>query len=299
MKRLLPPLLLLAGWTGWAQQQILPDFQADPTARVFDGRVYLYPSHDLAGSTGWDMLDWHVFSSGDLKHWQDHGVILAVKELTWAKGHAWAPDCIERDGKYFFYFPADERIGVAVSDRPTGPFRDALGRPLINHGENGLFAIDPCIFVDDDGQAYLYFGGNSRLAVVKLKRDMITRDGDVQILPMPFYHEGIWVHKRKGLYYFSYPSDRGDKVANLLEYSVARSPLGPFEYKGILLDNRSRNVHGSITEVRGAPYLFYHVQGPSPYERRVCLAPLQYAADGSIVPLTTDPHFAPPKGDAK
>ncbi len=299
MKRLLLLSLLFPVWVGWAQEPILPDFQADPTARVFNGRVYLYPSHDIAGSTDWDMLDWHVFSSDDLAHWQDHGVIFGVQDLAWAKSQAWAPDCIERNGKYYFYFPAEAQIGVAVSDRPTGPFRDALGHPLIAKGELGLFVIDPGVFIDDDGQAYLYFGGNSKLAVVKLKPDMVTRDGDIQVLPMPNYHEGIWVHKRNGLYYFSYPSDRGDKVANLLEYSIARNPLGPFEHKGILLDNRSRNVHGSITEVKGQAYLFYHVQGPSAYERRVCLAKLEYAADGSILPLTKDPRFAPPMDEAK
>jgi beta-xylosidase len=276
-----------------AQRQILPDFQADPTARVFAGRVYVYPSHDLPGSTGWDMVDWHVFSSDDLVTWKDHGVIFGLRDITWAKRYAWAPDCIERNGRYFFYFPADEQIGVAVADSPTGPFKDALGRPLIGKGEAGIFAIDPCIFIDDDGQAYLYFGGGSKLGVVKLKPDMITRDGGITILPMPHYHEGIWVHKRAGLYYFSYPSSRGDRIANLLEYSIARSPLGPFEHKGVIIDNRSRNVHGSIVEFHGEWYLFYHVQGPSPYERRVCLAPLHYNPDGTIQPLTEHPAFAP------
>jgi hypothetical protein len=100
------------------KHQILPDFEADPSARVFHGRLYVYPSHDIAGSKDWDMIDWHVFSTDDMVHWKDHGVI---------DKHAWAPDCIERNGEYYFYFPADDQIGVAVSDSPTGPFKDPLG----------------------------------------------------------------------------------------------------------------------------------------------------------------------------
>jgi beta-xylosidase len=272
----------------FGQRQILPDFQADPSARVFHGRLYVYPSHDIAGSKYWDMVDWHVFSTSDMKHWKDHGVIFGLNDLTWAKKYAWAPDCIERNGKYYFYFPADNQIGVAVSDSPTGPFKDALGRPLIGRNEiPGVLSIDPNVFIDDDGQAYLYFGNShDKLAVVKLREDMITRDGPIQVLSVKNYHEGIWVHKRNGLYYFSYPSYRGDLVANLMEYSVATSPTGPFTYKGVILDNRSRNVHGSITQFKGKWWLFYHVAGPSPYERRVCLAPLEYDENGDIRPIS-------------
>ena len=102
-----------------AKHQILPDFEADPSARVFHGRLYVYPSHDVAGSKDWDMVDWHVFSTVDMLHWKDHGVIFSLKDIRWADRHAWAPDCIERNGKYYFYFPADDKIGVAVSDSPT------------------------------------------------------------------------------------------------------------------------------------------------------------------------------------
>ena len=279
-------LLVAAAPQVLAQRPILPDFQADPSARVFNGRLYIYPSHDIAGSTGWDMVDWHVFSTDDMVAWRDHGVVFSLKDITWAKRRAWAPDCVERNGKYYFYFPADGQIGVAVSDAPTGPFRDALGRPLINRGENGIFCIDPCPFVDDNGQAYLYFGNmNDRVGVVRLRPDMVTRDGPILLIDLPHYHEGIWVHKRDGYYYFSYPSHLGRKIANLMEYSMARSPLGPCEYKGVILDNDSRNVHGSIAAFKGRWYLFYHVQGPSPYERRVCVERLHYNADGTIEPM--------------
>lgn len=274
-----------------AQHQVLPDFEADPSARVFNGRLYVYPSHDIAGSKDWDMVDWHVFSTDDMVHFKDHGVIFSLKDITWADKHAWAPDCIERNGKYYFYFPADDQIGVAVSNSPTGPFKDALGKPLIARNEAvPVRSIDPAVFIDDDGQAYLYFGNShDKVAVVKLKADMITREGPIQVLDLPSYHEGIWVHKRNGLYYFSYPSYKGDMVANLMEYSIAKSPTGPFEYKGVILDNRSRNVHGSIVEFKGKWWLFYHVAGPSPYERRVCVVPLRYRSDGSIVPIKLTP----------
>jgi arabinoxylan arabinofuranohydrolase len=276
-------LLLLSGLC-YSQKPILPDFHADPSAHVFDGTLWIYPSHDIAGNTFWDMVDWHCFSSTDLVHWQDHGIIFSLKDVAWADRWAWAPDCMERDGKYYFYFPADDQIGVAVSDSPAGPFKDALGEPLIKKGESGTRVMDPAIFINDDGQAYLYFGQNA-LRVVKLKGDMITRDGDIISLELENFHEGIWVHKRNDIYYFSYPSYKGDKVANLLEYSIAKTPLGPFEYKGVIMDNRSRNIHHSIVEFGSRWYIFYHVQGPSPYERRVCAEYVSYNPDGTIKPI--------------
>jgi arabinoxylan arabinofuranohydrolase len=274
-----------------ADRQILPDFEADPSARVWESELWVYPSHDLAGSSYWDMVDWHAFSSMDLLHWTDHGIIFQLSDLTWAKRHAWAPDCLRRNGKYYFYFPADEQIGVAVSDKPEGPFKDALGKPLIARNEGGTLAIDPNIFIDDDGQAYLFYGQNE-LRVVKMKQDMITRDGPILSVPLAKFHEGIWMHKRNGLYYLSYPSFDGTN-ASKLEYSIGKKVLGPFEYKGTILDNNSRNIQGSMAEFRGNWYLFYHVQGPSIYERRVCMVPLNFRSDGTIEPLGMATPVAP------
>ncbi|WP_342750902.1 glycoside hydrolase family 127 protein [Termitidicoccus mucosus] len=272
-----------------ARHPILPDFHADPSARVFDGKLYIYPSHDAAGARNWKgMVDWHVFSTEDMVKWTDHGVISSLKDIAWADTEAWAPDCIERNGKYYFYFPAGGQIGVAVSDSPTGPFKDALGQPLVKKNEAGIrYMIDPNVFIDDDGQAYLYVGGAYQLGVVKLKEDMITRDGPIQMLDMPKFYEGAWVHKRKGIYYASYPiRPKGrEGQANVMAYSTAQSPLGPWEYKGEILDNRSLNIHGSITEFKGQWYLFHHVAGPSNWERRVCVEPLSYNEDGSIKPI--------------
>jgi arabinoxylan arabinofuranohydrolase len=276
-----------------AQNPILPDFHADPSARVFNGRLYLYPSHDAPGARNWkQMVDWPVFSSDDLKTWTNHGVAFSLKDVSWATEEAWAPDCIERNGKYYFYFPAGGQIGVAVSDSPAGPFKDALGQPLIRKGEAGIrYMIDPNVFIDDDGQAYLYVGGARQLGVVKLKADMITRDGPLERIEMPGFYEGLWVHKRDGRYYASYPTRPEGKAtrANVMLYSVARHPLGPWELKGRILDNNSLNIHGSITEFKGGSFLFYHVEGPSHWERRVCVEPLSYEGDGSIRPLQMTP----------
>ena len=276
----------------FAQNPILPDFHADPSARVFDGKLYVYPSHDLPDMQGWNMVDWHVFSTDDMETWTDHGVIFSLEDISWADKEAWAPDCIGRNGKYYFYFPAGGQIGVAVSDSPTGPFKDALGEPLVRKKEAGIrYMIDPNIFIDDDGQAYLYVGGARELGVVKLKADMITRDGEIQRVEMPKFYEGIWVHKHDGHYYASYPTRLGgrDSRANVMLYSMAESPLGPWECKGQLIDNNSHNVHGSITEFKGQSYLFYHIEGPSHWERRTCVEPLFYNEDGTIKPMQMSP----------
>lgn len=292
-------LIITGGWNLTAQNPILPDFHADPSARVFKGRLYLYPSHDAAGARDWkQMVDWHVFSSDDMKTWTDHGAAFGLKDISWAKQEAWAPDCIERNGRFYFYFPAGGQIGVAVSESPTGPFKDALGHPLVRKKEAGIrYMIDPNVFIDDDGQAYLYVGGGRQLGVVKLKPDMVTCDGPLQIIDMPQFYEGVWVHKRNGVYYASYPTrpEGKDSMANVMVYSMAKSPLGPFEFKGPILDNKSHNVHGSITEFKGQTYLFYHVAGPSNWERRVCVEPLSYNQDVAIQPV----RMASIRADAK
>lgn len=304
MKKLFLAALLTVGglMTTFAQNPILPDFHADPSARVFDGTLYLYPSHDAPGARNWkQMADWHVFSSDDLVSWNDHGVAFGLTDIAWATEEAWAADCIERNGKYYFYFTAGGQIGVAVSDSPTGPFKDALGEPLVRQDEAGIrYMIDPNIFIDDDGQAYLYVGGGRRIGVVKLKDDMITRDGPLQRLEMAEFYEGVWVHKRDGRYYASYPTrPEGENTrANVMVYSMAKGPLGPWEFKGPILDNRSLNVHGSITEFQGRWYLFYHAEGPSHWERRVCMEPLSYNADGTIKPLQMTPPAQSPLSPA-
>lgn len=268
---------------------ILPDFHADPSAHVFGGRLYVYPSHDAPGARNWkSMVDWHVFSTDDMVTWTDHGRIFGLDDISWADIEAWDNDCAERNGKYYLYFTAGANIGVAVADSPTGPFKEALGHPLVNRDEAGIhWTIDPCVFIDDDGQAYLYVGGGYQLGVTRLNEDMITREGTFDRLEMPNFYEGVWIHKRNGIYYASYPTRPEGAQANVMAYSTSTSPLGPFEYRGEMLDNHSHNVHGSITEFNGQSYLFYHVEGPSHWERRVCVARLEYNEDGTVKPIDT------------
>lgn len=268
-----------------AQKPILPDFYADPAVHVFNNKIFIYPTHDVTGTNGFNNpTDWHCFTSKNLEDWKDDGVIFSLKDITWADKKAYAADCIKYKGKYYFYFTANYQIGVAVSKYPDKGFKDALGKPMIQSNAGGTKVMDPSIFIDDDGQRYLYFGQN-KLCVVKLKKNMIEMDGEIKTLEVTNFHEGIWVHKKDGLYYFSYPSEKGDKIANLLEYSTSKSPEGPFEYKGILMDNRSRNIHHSIVKVLDKWYIFYHVQSASPYERRVCADYIDYNEDGTIKPI--------------
>jgi len=160
-------------------------YTADPSAHVFNDRLYVYTSHDEDDATYFDMLDWHVFSTENLIDWTDHGAILSLEDVKWAEKWAWAPDCVERDGKYYFYYPVERaKIGVAVSNSPTGPFIDKLGKPLIDNSNQinkiGKEPIDPSVLIENN-QAYMYFGCREA-KVVKLKDDMMTLDGDVEEL---------------------------------------------------------------------------------------------------------------------
>lgn len=269
-----------------AQVPILPDFHADPSIHFWEGKYWIYPSTDEPGSTSWnEMRRWHTYSSTDLVNWKNEGEIFSLADISWANEAAFAPDAIYWKNKYYFFFPAGFKIGVAVSDSPNGPFKDAIGKPLISEEAiDGVLSFDPMIFIDDDQTPYLFYGGGNGVAVVKLKDNLIELNGPIQKLPLKNYGEGIWVHKKDDVYYFSYPMHitRKGKTKQLLVYSTAPSPTGPFEYRGVILDNNSRNSHHSIIEIDDQSYLFYHVEGPSPYERRVCVDYLFYFEDGSI-----------------
>jgi arabinoxylan arabinofuranohydrolase len=158
-------------------------FTADPTGRVFGDRLYVYTSHDEADATYWDMVDWRLLSTTDLKTWKDHGSIFRVKDFSWATRWAWAPDCVQANGKYYLFLPVDRtKIGVAVGDRPEGPFKDAIGKALLDNAvlpDAGAEPIDPAVLLDDDGQAYLYFGCRQAM-VVKLKPSLTELAGPLQ-----------------------------------------------------------------------------------------------------------------------
>lgn len=252
-------------------------FTADPTARVFEGKIYMYPSHDIPsvithvdGSAWFSMPDYHVFSSEDLTSWTDHGVILRQEDVPWGKPDAyamWAPDCVYKDGKYYFYFPDAPAegfgfgIGVAVADKPYGPFTPQE-EPI-----KGVFGIDPCVLIDDDGTSYIYWSGMG-LSGCKLNDNMLELDGrPVRLdksLPAGF-KEGPFAFKRDGKYYLTYPWVREN--TETLAYAMSDRPLGPFEYKGLIMKESPTGCwtnHHSIVEYKGQWYLFYHHNDYSP-----------------------------------
>jgi hypothetical protein len=253
---------------------IMDQFTADPTARVFEGRVYVYPSHDINCGTNWFcMEDYHVFSSENLVDWTDHGVIVTKEKVPWVDStrySMWAPDCYERDGKYYFYFPAiadsavgvrGMGIGVAISDKPYGPFVPEP-RPI-----EGVSGIDPNVFIDRDGLAYLYWAGMHRLMGARLKENMLelaTEPKQIEGLPTGM-KEGPFLFERNGIYYFTFP--HVIEKTEALVYGMADNPLGPFEYKGIIMDEHPSGCwtnHHSILEYKGQWYLFYHHNDLSP-----------------------------------
>ena len=257
---------------------ITGQFTADPTARVFEGKIYMYPSHDIPsvithhdGSAWFSMPDYHVFSSEDLASWTDHGVILRQEDVPWGKPDAyamWAPDCVQKDGKYYFYFPDAPAagwgfgIGVAVSDKPAGPFTPQQ-KPI-----EGVVGIDPCVMIDDDGKAYIYWSGMG-LRGCRLADNMLELEGEQVRLDEPLpegFKEGPFAFKHNGRYYLTYPWVRKDTEA--LAYAMSDNPLGPFEYKGIIMKESPTGCwtnHHSLVEYKGEWYLFYHHNDYSPH----------------------------------
>jgi beta-xylosidase len=227
-------------------------------------------------------------------HWKDHGEILRASQVPWGRpegGFMWAPDCAYKNGTYYFYFPHPTgsgnewnntwKIGVATSKQPASDF-------TVQGYIQGLESmIDPCVFVDDDGQAYFYYGGGGTCKGGKLKDNMTEIDGAMQPMTgLVDFHEASWVHKRKGAYYLSY-SDNHDSAGqrNRMCYATSKSPLGPWEYKGIFIEpTDSYTDHGSIVEYKGQWYAFYHNSAISHYDwlRSICVDMLSYNEDGSI-----------------
>jgi len=273
-------------------------YTADPSAHVFNDRLYVYTSHDEGDATYFDMLDWHVFSTDNLKDWIDHGSVLSLDDITWADKWAWAPDCVERDDKYYFYYPVERsKIGVAVSDLPTGPFIDIIGKALIdNTGQIekiGKEPIDPSVFIED-GQAYMYFGCREP-KVVKLNKDMMTLQGEVQELKIygiendkehhgGYYGEAPWVFKRNDTFYLIYSNGWGK--SSTLVYATSKKPMGPYNFQGEVMDVVSSwTSHGSIVQFKGKWYVFYHnrdLPGGSNYRRSICFDEITFDKNGKI-----------------
>ena len=275
-------------------------FTADPAPMVYHDTVFLYTSHDEDDATGFKMYNWMLYTSTDMFNWTDRGIIGGVKEpnntFKWADGKdAWAPQCIERNGKFYLYCPFPYKnqmvIGVAVSDSPYGPFTDPLGHPLVSG------SYDPTVFIDDDGQAYLYWGGNGPCYYVKLNEDMISTSGDIRIASIDFtgtppeasYTEGPWLWKKNNHYYLAWASRCCPEG---IGYGMSESPTGPWKCKGTIMDPdaRSSGNHPGIIDYKGNSYVFgfnYAVNfalTSTHFERRsICVEKMTYNADGTIV----------------
>ena len=288
-------------------------FTADPAPMVYDGTVYLYTSHDEDSTVNnfFTMYDWRCYSSKDMVNWTDHGAVASLKNFAWCTktNGAWAPQCVARNGKFYLYVPIHgEGISVLVSDSPTGPFTDPVGKRLVE-SDHIWQDIDPTVFVDDDGQAYLYWG-NPSLWYVKLNKDMISYDttigknGVVSVemtaeafgskagrdgKPGTTYTEGPWFYKRNSLYYMIYAAEG---IPEYISYSTANSPEGPWTYKGQIMkraDHLAFTNHAGIIDFKGNSYMFYHDQDLSKgqgFKRSVSVEQFTYNADGSI-PLIT------------
>ena len=292
-------LACFLGVAALAQNPIInSQFTADPTARVFNGKIYLYPSHDIPSpieklKTWFCMPDYHVFSSSNLTDWEDHGVIVSQDKVPWVQDGSytmWAPDCVCKDGKYYFYFPAAPKgeekgfgVGVAIADHPEGPFMP-MWKPI-----EGIHGIDPCVLIDRDGQAYIYWAGMG-LHMAKLKPNMMELASEPQAvegLPGGF-KEGPFAFERNGKYYFTFPWVREKDGTETLAYAMADHPMGPFTFKGVIMDESPTKCwtnHHSIVEYQGQWYLFYHHNDYSPNfdkNRSVRIDSLHFNADGTI-----------------
>jgi arabinoxylan arabinofuranohydrolase len=278
-----------------AQNPIIQtNYTADAASLVHNDRFYIYAGRDEASPTGgwYYMREWRIYSSDDMVNWTDHGPKLRPTDFSWASGDAWASECIYHKGKFYWYITAHHKelktkaIGVAVSDSPTGPFVVASEKPLITSAmsvsKGGFSEIDPTVFVDDDGQAYLYWG-NGVCKYVKLNEDMISFSGEIQEVKLAKYGEAPWLQKINNTYYLSYSSNSPSTI----EYATGPSATGPWEYKNRILEIVENCVtsHQAISEFKGKWYLVYH-NGTLPeggsFRRSVCIDEFSFNPDGSI-----------------
>lgn len=305
MKKLLSLSILLAGTVvSLAQNPIIRNqYTADPTARVFNGRVYMFPSHDIISPVEPErkwfcMADYHMFSSTDLCNWTDHGVILSQEQVPWGNptGYSmWAPDCIEHNGKYYFYFPDGAKpqegrrggfgIGVAIAD-------NLFQAKFVPQEKNieGIMGIDPCVLQASNGKNYIYWGSGG-IVGAELGEDMMSivdKPKRFNELPGTELKEGPFAFEKDGKYYLTYPWVREKGGTECLAYAMSDNPLGPWEYKGIIMkehENGCWTNHHSIINFKGQWYLFYHHNDYSPSfdkNRSACIDSLFFNADGTI-----------------
>ena len=270
-------------------------FTADPAALVDKGRVYLYVGHDEAAAGAKDYLlnEWRVLSSCDMRNWIVHPAPIPFSTFKWAGRDAWAGDIATRGGKYYFYATVDHRtiagkaIGVAVADSPTGPFVDARGSALVSNDMTRETSIawddiDPAVFIDDDGQAFLYWG-NTVMKWAKLKPNMIELDGPIHTVGLDSFTEASYLHKHKGVYYLSYSA----KFPEQTVYLTGPSPTGPWRWGGNIMNENTgvKTIHQALIDFNGKSYIFYHnaaLPGGGEFRRSVAVEEFQYGADGAI-----------------
>lgn len=284
-------------------------YTADPSAHVWaDGRLYVYPSRDIDPPRGCDLMDrYHVFSTDDMVTWRDEGEILRASQVSWGRpegGFMWAPDCAYKDGKYFYFFPHPSgtkwndtwKIGVATSAEPARGFQ-CVG---YIQGVGGFAMIDPSVFVDTDGQAYLYYGGGGKCAGGKLKPNMIELDGEMQPMTnLDDFHEATRVFKRNDVYYLTYADNF--RRNNRLQYATSSTPLGPWKSRGVYLDPTDCDTsHGSVVQYKGQWYAFYHNRSISGMGnlRSICVDLLNFDADGNILKVVQTKTSVPSVGPA-
>ncbi|MDR2910146.1 MAG: glycoside hydrolase family 43 protein [Bacteroidales bacterium] len=299
-------LMLVVSLTAFATAQrpiVQTSFTADPAPMVYNDTVFLYTSHDEddapAGQGQFRMKNWLLYTSTDMVNWTDHGVVASLTDFSWMTrdNGAWALEVIERNGKFYMYCPLHGNgIGVLVSDSPYGPFVDPIGKPIVwqkEHWED----IDPTVLIDDDGQAWMYWG-NPNLYYVKLNEDMISISGQIIKDPLvrkvegqanPYhYQEGPWVYKREGRYYMAYASTCCPEG---IGYAMADSPIGPWEFKGYIMppDRRATGNHPGIIDYKGRSYVFgfnfslnFAITDQHHERRSVCVAEITYNPDGTI-----------------
>ena len=295
-------------------------FTPDPAPFVHNDTVYLFTDHDEDDAQYFKMKDWQLYSTTDMVNWTYRGTPISTATFAWAKqgDNAWASQAVERDGKWYWYICAEDTtchlhgIGVAVADSPTGPYKDALGRPLVP----GAFGyIDPSVFIDDDGQAYLFWGNNG-LWYARLNRDMVSLGSEVMEVPglndpdcfgpkvlkhdwqlnkrvmKTGYEEGPWVTKRNGLYYLAYAAGG---VPEHMAYSTAENINGPWKYRGRIMDEaeNSFTIHGGNINFKGRDFMFYHngiLPNGGGFRRSTSIEEFKFNPDGSMpfMPFTRE-----------
>ena len=297
---MIKPIVLAIGLAASALAQatnpiVTNIFTADPAALVDKGRVYVYVGKDEAPEGGKDyvMNEWRVYSSCDMKKWTDHGSPLNTATFKWAMGSAWASDITKRNGKYYFYSTVShatvpgKAIGVAVADSPTGPFVDVRGSALVTNDmtrETSILwdDIDPAVFVDDDGQAYLYWG-NTVMKYAKLKPNMVEIEGPIHTVGLEAFTEAAYLHKHKGTYYLSYSRHFPEETV----YMTGPTATGPWSFGAVIMEKNTnvKTVHHAIVDFNGKSYIFYHngkLPGGGEFRRSVAVEELRYKPDGSI-----------------